>query len=105
MAEGTKSEPSILTTLPGTSQCTMYRDEDADPAILVCQVGTTTLEYWWRAIEDLHVWLVEHGEWVLLGSADESKAVVEGTVEAWGRSSSVFRGLLSVCSGLWTSTV
>ena len=31
--------------------------------------------------------LVERGDWVLLGSADEQKPAAEGTVEAWARSS------------------
>ena len=31
--------------------------------------------------------LVERGDWVPLGSADEGKPAAEGTVEAWGRSS------------------
>ena len=31
-------------------------------------------------------WLVEQGDWVLPGAADEQKAAAAGTVEAWGRS-------------------
>jgi hypothetical protein len=64
----------------------MSRDEASDPSALVCQVGSTTLKYQLRAIEDLHDWLVEQGDWVPLGAADEKKSVAEGTVEAWGRS-------------------
>ena len=30
--------------------------------------------------------LAAHGDWMLLGSADEQKPAAEGTVEAWGRS-------------------
>jgi hypothetical protein len=30
--------------------------------------------------------LVERGDWVALGGADEGKPAAEGTVEAWGRS-------------------
>ena len=41
---------------------------------------------WSRAIEDLHQMLKKHGDWMLLGSADEQKSAAEGTVEAWGRS-------------------
>jgi hypothetical protein len=82
MAAGTKDDPWELTTAPGTSQYTMYRDGDE----LVCQVGSTTLKYQARAIDDLHSWLKEQGDWVPLGAADEQKPVVEGTVEAWGRS-------------------
>jgi hypothetical protein len=85
MAKGSKEDPWVLTTPPGTSEYTMYRDEDADPPTLVCQVGSTTLKYHLRVIEDLHAWLVEQGDWVVLGAADEKKAAAAGTVEAWGR--------------------
>jgi hypothetical protein len=30
--------------------------------------------------------LVEHGDWMALGNADEQKPAPEGSVEAWGRS-------------------
>ena len=86
MAAGTKEDPWELTTPPGSSSYTMYRDEAADPPALVCQVGTTTLKYHLRAIEDLHAWLVAQGDWVDLGAADEKKPAAPGTVEAWGRS-------------------
>jgi hypothetical protein len=52
----------------------------------VCQVGSTTLKYHLSAVEDLHAWLREQGDWVALGAADEKKEAAEGTVEAWGRS-------------------
>jgi hypothetical protein len=64
----------------------MYKDEDSDPPALVCQVGSTTLKYHLRAIDDLHAWLLERADWVDLGAADEKKPAAEGTVEAWGRS-------------------
>jgi hypothetical protein len=64
----------------------MYRDDDADPPQLVCQVSSTRLTYDARVIEDLHTWLREQGDWVPLGSADEQKPAKEGTVEAWARS-------------------
>jgi hypothetical protein len=32
--------------------------------------------------------LKAHGDWMLLGSADEQKPAAEGTVEAWARSPS-----------------
>lgn len=86
MAAGTKDDPWVLSTPPGTSQYTMYADEQADPPTLVCQVGSTTLRYRLRALEDLRDWLVQQGDWVPLGAADEKKAVQDGTVEAWGRS-------------------
>jgi len=82
---GTKDEPWQLSTAPGTSPYTMYADESIDPPTLVCQVGSTTLRYRLRCIEDLHAWLVEQGDWVDLGAADEKKPATPGTVEAWGR--------------------
>src|SRR5262245_6637958 len=85
---GTKDDPWQLTTPPGSSTYTMYRDEDSDPPALVCQVGSTKLTYHLRAIDDLHQWLVEQGGWVPLGAADEQKPAAAGTVEAWGRSES-----------------
>lgn len=84
--DGTKESPWELTTAPGTSAYTMYRDEAADPPALVCQVGSTTLKYHLSAIEDLHAWLVEQGDWVDLGAADEKKDAKGCTIEAWGRS-------------------
>jgi hypothetical protein len=87
MTKGTKSDPWELVTPPGSSKYSMFRDPDADPPALVCVVGSTTLKYHLSAIEDLHAWLVAQGDWVPLGAADESKAALDGTVEAWGRSS------------------
>ena len=82
---GTKQDPWVLHTAPGTSQYTMYRDEEADPPQLVCQVGATRLTYDLRAIDDLHAMLAEVGDWVPLGAADEQKPAMVGTVEAFGR--------------------
>ena len=81
---GTKADPWVLKTPPGTSDYTMYVDEAADA--IVCQVGSTQLRYQKRAIDDLHAMLKQHGDWMPLGSADEQKPAAEGTVEAWGRS-------------------
>lgn len=83
---GTKADPWQLKTPPGTSDYTMYKDEEADPPQLVCQVGSTKLMYHLRAIDDLHAMLKKHGDWMDLGGADEQKPAKEGTVEAWGRS-------------------
>jgi hypothetical protein len=83
---GTKEDPWELRTPPGKSVYTMFKDEDADPPSLVCQVGSTTLRYHVSAIDDLHSWLQSQGDWVPLGAADESKPADDGTVEAWGRS-------------------
>ncbi len=83
---GTQDDPWVLTTPPGTSSYTMHRDDAADPPVLVCRVGKTTLTYHARAIEDLHAYLKKRGDWVPLGGADEQKPAAEGSVEAWGRS-------------------
>jgi hypothetical protein len=83
---GTKDDPWVLKTPPGTSEYTMYRDESANPPAIVCQVGSTQLRYDARAIDDLHRMLLAHGDWMPLGAADEQKPAAAGTVEAWGRS-------------------
>ena len=82
---GSASDPWLLKTAPGTSEYSMYRDDTVEPAELVCQVGSTTLRYLARAIDDLHAWLQQQGDWVPLGAADEKKPAAEGSVEAWGR--------------------
>jgi hypothetical protein len=79
--DGTKAKPWQLSTPPGSSDFTAYRDGDD----LVVQVGTTQLRYSARCIEDLHAMLKAHGDWMLLGAADEQKPAADGTVEAWGR--------------------
>ncbi len=85
---GTKDDPWVMTTPPGTSEYTMYRDDSAEPPQLVCQVGSTRLAYDARVVEDLHAWLRDQGDWVPLGAADEQKPAKDGTVEAWARSES-----------------
>jgi Family of unknown function (DUF6855) len=87
IGSGTKDDPWVLKTPPGSSEFQMWRDETADPPALVCQVGTTQLRYRLRAIEDLHAMLQSHDDWLALGAADEQKPAAEGTVEAWGRAS------------------
>lgn len=83
---GTEKSPWQLKTPPGTSEYEAWRDESAEPPALVVQVGKTQLRYQLRCIEDLHAMLKKHGDWMLLGSADEKKEAADGTVEAWGRS-------------------
>jgi hypothetical protein len=84
MPTGIKDDPWQLSTAPGTASYTMWADQTADPPTLFCQVGSTHLKYQLRCIDDLHAWLVEQGDWVDLGAADEQKPAKEGTVEAWG---------------------
>jgi hypothetical protein len=83
---GTEKSPWSLRTPPGTSEFEAWRDDAADPPALVVQVGKTQLRYHLRCVDDLHAMLKKHGDWMLLGSADEQKPAAEGTVEAWGRS-------------------
>ena len=83
---GTADDPWILTTPPGKSEFEAWRDEAADPPALVVQVGTTQLRYHLRGIEDLRAMLLDHGDWMPMGSADEQKQPEDGTVEAWARS-------------------
>jgi hypothetical protein len=86
IGNGTKEDPWQLSTPPGTSDYAMYRDEANDPPRLVCVVGSTTLYYDLRCLEDLHAMLKSVGDWIPLGSADENKPAKDGTIEAWGRS-------------------
>lgn len=47
---GTKDNLSQLITPLGSSEYIIYRDGD----LLVYKVGSTTLHYQWRCIDDLH---------------------------------------------------
>jgi len=81
---GTVEDPWKLKTPPLTSEYTIHRDPAG--GLLICKVGSTTLTYLDRAIDDLHAMLIEHGDWLPLGGADEQKDAAPDTVEAWGRS-------------------
>ena len=83
---GSREQPWVLKTPPGSSEFTAYRDEAADPPALVVQVGKTEVRYKLRCLDDLHAMLEAHGDWMPLGSADEQKPAADGTVEAWARS-------------------
>lgn len=83
--EGTRERPWRLQTPPGTSAYEAYVDDEGDPPALVVQVGKTKLRYAARCIDDLHSMLIEHGDWMPLGSTDEQKPPKAGTVEAWAR--------------------
>ncbi len=101
VGSGTAEDPWVLHTPPGTSEYRMHRDESADPPALVCVVGTTTLTYQLRCLDDLHAMLRSAGDWVPVGSADEQKPAKDGTVEAWARSeSNPVRGLVRATQGL-----
>lgn len=83
---GTREKPWSLKTPSGQSEYTAYRDEGSDPPALVVQVGKTELRYHLRCLDDLQTMLKQHGDWMLLGGADEQKPAADGTVEAWARS-------------------
>ena len=82
---GTAHLPWTLKTPPGNSEFQAWRDATLDPPALVVQVGKTQLRYHLRCVDDLHAMLRRHGDWMLLGSADEQKPAADGTVEAWAR--------------------
>ncbi len=63
----------------GGSEYEAYQDEKLDPPALVVKVGKTELRYHLRCIDDLHAMLKQHGDWILLGSADEQKPAVVST--------------------------
>jgi hypothetical protein len=86
MPAGSKDDPWLLKTPPGTSDIKLWRDEAASPSALVCFASGAELRYHLRAIEDLHAMLKAHGDWMELGNADEQKEAKPGTVEAWARS-------------------
>jgi hypothetical protein len=83
---GTPDDPWILRTPPGKSEFEAHQDQSCDPPALVVQVGSTTLRYDLRCIEDLHTMLRVRGDWIAIGNADEQKPAADDTVEAWGRS-------------------
>jgi hypothetical protein len=87
-AKGTPDDPWVLKTPPLTSEFTMHRGVKDGKDVLVCTVGKTVLLYDAKCLDDLHAMLKTHGDWMELGSADEQKDAKDGTVEAWGRSSS-----------------
>jgi hypothetical protein len=76
----------VLTTPPGKSEFSAYRDPAADPPALVVRVGSTVLGYHLRCVDDLYAMLKARGDWMPLGSADEQQEPKPDTVEAWGRS-------------------
>jgi hypothetical protein len=85
---GTVEDPWMLKTPPLSSDYQMHRDSRDGVDAIVCTVGKTVLLYDARCIDELHAMLTAHGDWMELGSADEQKPAKDGTVEAWGRSTS-----------------
>lgn len=98
---GTRAKPWKLKTPSGLSEFEAYRDESATPPALVVTVGSTTLQYQLRCLDDLHAMLKARGDWVPLGSADEQKPAAPGTVEAWARAAdNPVRGWYGLKKGL-----
>ena len=62
---GTAADPWRLKTPPLSGDYTLYRDDDASPPLLVCQVGSTRLTYLARVVDDMHAMLVAHGDWIV----------------------------------------
>src|SRR4026207_1028091 len=89
---GTTERASAQEPPPATTESRLYRHAPAAPPQLVCQVGSTKLAYHASAIDDLHAWLKQQGDWVPLGATDEQKEAPTGTVEAWGRDASNPKG-------------
>lgn len=82
---GTGEDPWVLKTPSGGAEFLAWRNQALDPPALVVRAGTTELRYHLRCIEDLHAMLRSHGDWMLLGNADEQKPAAPGSVEAWAR--------------------
>ncbi len=89
---GTKDDPWQLKTPPLSSDFLVWKDTDRDPAALVVQVGKTQLSYDLRCLDDAHAMLLQRGDWVPLGNADEGKPTKDGTLEDWARSADNPRG-------------
>ena len=98
MAAGTKEDPWDLETPPGTSELPHVQGRAGRSTGSCVPSGLTTLQYHLRAVDDLHAWLVEQGDWVVLGAADEKKPAAAGTVEAWGRSPDNPSGAGTACA-------
>ncbi|CAN5636338.1 hypothetical protein BH11ARM2_BH11ARM2_36880 [soil metagenome] len=69
---GTKANPWNLKTPPLTSDYQMYFDEKDGEPVIVCVVGSTTLLYARRAVEDLHRMLKAHGDWMDLAEVEHN---------------------------------
>jgi hypothetical protein len=83
---GTAEDPWRLQTPPLTSGYLAWFDTAGGAEVVAVRVGTTTLQYQRRCLDDVVEMLRAHGGWMELGSADEQKDARPGTVEAWARS-------------------
>jgi len=83
-----KENPYQLMTPPGSSPYQMYFDTKDGAEVIVCVVGSTTLYYDARCIQDAVDMIASRGDWMDLGGADEQKDAKPDTLEAWARSES-----------------
>ncbi len=83
-----KDSPFQLLTPPGSSGYEMYFDTKDGKEVIVCVVGSTTLLYDARCVQDTVDMLKSRGDWMDLGGSDEQKEPKPDTLEAWGRSES-----------------
>ncbi len=97
-----KDNPYQLNTPPGTSSYQMYFDMKDSVEVIVCVVGSTTLYYDARCIQDTVAMLAARGDWMDLGGADEQKEAKPDTLEAWARSeNNPLQGWYGLKKGLW----
>ena len=85
---GTADDPWVLQTPPGTSEFQMHRDDTADPAELVCQVGTTKLRYLARCLDDVPEMLSSAATGWISAAPTRTSRPRTGTLEEWARSPS-----------------
>ena len=79
MTTGTKDDPWVLATPPGSSEYTMYRDEDADPPALVCQVGSDHPRATTCGPSRICTrWLLARSDWVPLGRRTRRRSLGRG---------------------------
>ena len=65
-----KENPYLLKTPPGTAEYSMYFDVKDGSEVIVCMVGSTTLLYDARCVDDAVTMLKAHGDWMDLGGTD-----------------------------------
>ena len=65
---GTKDDPWVLKTPPGTSEYTMHVEDKDGAQVLVCTVGKTVLHYDARCVDDLLAMLQKHANFYIVTS-------------------------------------
>ena len=82
---GTKDDPWVLKTPPGSSEHHMHLDVTDDEPVIQCVVGSTKSGCLAHSVNECHAMLTEAGDWMPLGAKDEKQEAKEGTGEAWAR--------------------